>query len=61
MGLGALTLINPWLLLGLAAIPLIWLLLRFTPPSRSASHFLLRACWPACSRASARRRAAHGG
>ena len=33
MGLGALTLINPWLLLGLAAIPLIWLLLRFTPPS----------------------------
>ncbi len=33
MGLGALTFLSPWLLLGLAAIPLIWLLLRFTPPS----------------------------
>ncbi len=33
MGLGALTFLNPWLLLGLAAIPLIWWLLRFTPPS----------------------------
>ncbi|NBC88199.1 MAG: DUF4159 domain-containing protein [Alphaproteobacteria bacterium] len=32
MGLGALTFLNPWLLLGLAAIPLIWWLLRFTPP-----------------------------
>ena len=33
MGLGALTFLNPWLLLGLAAIPLIWWLLRFTPPT----------------------------
>jgi len=33
MGLGALAFLNPWLLLGLAAIPLIWWLLRFTPPS----------------------------
>jgi len=33
MGLGALTFLSPWLLLGLAAIPLIWWLLRFTPPS----------------------------
>ncbi len=32
MGLGALTFLNPWLLLGLAAVPLIWWLLRFTPP-----------------------------
>jgi len=32
MGLGALTFLSPWLLLGLAAIPLIWWLLRFTPP-----------------------------
>ena len=33
MGLGALTFLNPWLLLGLSAIPLIWWLLRFTPPT----------------------------
>lgn len=32
MGLGALTFLNPWLLLGFAAVPLIWWLLRFTPP-----------------------------
>jgi len=32
LGFGALTFLNPWLLLGLAALPLIWWLLRFTPP-----------------------------
>ncbi len=32
MGLGALTFLSPWLLIGLAAVPLIWWLLRFTPP-----------------------------
>jgi len=32
MGLGALSFASPWLLLGFAAVPLIWWLLRFTPP-----------------------------
>jgi len=32
MGLGALSFLNPWLLFGFAAVPLIWWLLRFTPP-----------------------------
>ncbi len=33
MGLGALSFASPWLLLGFAAVPLIWWLLRFTPPT----------------------------
>lgn len=31
-GLGALSFASPWLLLGFAALPVIWWLLRFTPP-----------------------------
>ncbi|HEY2110196.1 MAG TPA: BatA domain-containing protein, partial [Dongiaceae bacterium] len=33
MGLGSLSFISPWLLVGLAALPLLWWLLRLTPPT----------------------------
>jgi len=33
MSLGAIGFLQPWILLGLAALPAIWWLLRFTPPS----------------------------
>jgi len=33
LGLGSLSFISPWLLLGLAALPMLWWLLRLTPPT----------------------------
>jgi hypothetical protein len=33
MGLGALAFVSPWLLVGLAALPVLWWLLRLTPPA----------------------------
>jgi len=33
MGLGGLAFISPWLLVGLAALPVLWWLLRLTPPA----------------------------
>jgi len=33
LNLGALAFANPWLLLGLASLPILWLLLRVTPPA----------------------------
>ena len=32
-GLGGLSFLSPWLLLGLAALPVLWWLLRLTPPT----------------------------
>src|SRR5215472_4634857 len=32
-GLGGLSFLSPWLLLGLAALPALWWLLRLTPPT----------------------------
>src|SRR5207244_4482783 len=33
MGLGGLSFLSPWLLLALAALPVLWWLLRLTPPA----------------------------
>ena len=33
LNLGAIAFANPWLLLGLASLPILWLLLRVTPPA----------------------------
>ncbi|MCY3669556.1 MAG: BatA domain-containing protein, partial [Alphaproteobacteria bacterium] len=37
--LGAIGFAAPWFLLGLAALPLVWLLLRITPPQPVATRF----------------------
>ena len=39
MTLGPLGFMQPWVLLALAALPLIWWLLRFTPPSPKVVEF----------------------
>ena len=39
MSLGLLSFVSPWLLLGLAALPALWWLLRLTPPSPRRQRF----------------------
>ena len=43
MTLGSIGFLSPWLLLGLAALPAIWWLLRLTPPR--PSHVAIETTW----------------
>ena len=60
--IGSLGFLSPWLLVALAALPLIWLILRLTPPRpRQVTFPPTRHPARTCRTASARRRARPGG
>jgi hypothetical protein len=59
--IGSLGFLSPWLLVAVAALPLIWLILRLTPPRPRQVDFPPPASCSACRTASARRRALRGG
>ena len=60
--IGSLGFLSPWLLVALAALPLIWLILRLTPPRpRQVDVSADAAPARAARTASARRRARPGG